>query len=69
MRSRGWGRVALGLLLLGGAACRQDMHDQPKYSALEASSFFADNSASRRPVDGTVARGQLRDDVALYTGL
>lgn len=61
--------LALGLLLLGGVACRQDMHDQPKYSALQESSFFDDNSASRRPVDGTVARGQLRDDVALYTGL
>jgi mono/diheme cytochrome c family protein len=45
------------------------MHDQPKYSALEAASFFADSSAARAPVSGTVARGQLREDPALFTGM
>ncbi len=30
--------------LAATAACRQDMHDQPKYRPLEASSFFADGS-------------------------
>ena len=44
------------------------MHDQPRYSPLEASSFFADNTASRAPVPGTVARGYLRDDELLYQG-
>lgn len=44
------------------------MHDQPKYTPLEESSFFADNNASRSPVAGTVPRGQLRDDELLYTG-
>jgi hypothetical protein len=44
------------------------MHDQPKYSALEAAPFFADNSAARPPLPGTVARGELRDDRVLYTG-
>jgi mono/diheme cytochrome c family protein len=44
------------------------MHDQPSYSALEESSFFGDNSASRAPIAGTVARGQLRDDELLYSG-
>ena len=44
------------------------MHDQPRYSPLEASSFFSDNTASRAPVAGTVARGQLRDDELLYQG-
>ena len=48
--------------------CRQDMHDQPNYSALEASSFFSDGRASRAPVAGTVARGQLREDDHLYKG-
>ena len=48
--------------------CRQDMHDQPKYEPLEESSFFVDGLASRAPVPGTVARGQLRDDALLYTG-
>lgn len=50
------------------AACRQDMHDQPKYTALQASSFFPDNSSARPLPAGTVARGQLREDALLYTG-
>jgi mono/diheme cytochrome c family protein len=44
------------------------MHDQPRYTALQASSFFADGSSSRPLPAGTVARGQLRDDTVLYTG-
>jgi mono/diheme cytochrome c family protein len=50
------------------AGCRQDMHDTPRYEAYEASSTFADNRASRSAPAGTVARGWLRDDEALYTG-
>jgi hypothetical protein len=50
------------------AGCRQDMHDQPKYEALEASSFFPDGRASRQLVPGTVARGHLREDVHFYDG-
>jgi mono/diheme cytochrome c family protein len=50
------------------AGCRQDMHDAPRYEALEASATFADNRASRGAPDGTVARGWLRADEALYTG-
>jgi len=58
------------LCLLGvlAAACRQDMHDQPKYIPLRQSSFFGDSRSARPFVAGTVARGQLRDDVLLYTG-
>jgi mono/diheme cytochrome c family protein len=44
------------------------MHDQPKYSALEKSAFFADGSSARPPLAGTVARGDLREDAVLYTG-
>jgi mono/diheme cytochrome c family protein len=50
------------------AGCRQDMHDAPRYEAYEASATFADNRASRVAPTGTVARGWLRDDEALYTG-
>ena len=50
------------------AACRQDMHDTPRYEAFEASTQFADGRASRVPPAGTVARGLLREDEALYTG-
>lgn len=48
--------------------CRQDMHDAPRYEAYESSATFADNRASRVAPVGTVARGWLRDDDALYTG-
>jgi hypothetical protein len=61
-------RYAIGVLMLVTAACRQDMHDQPKYKPLKASRFFADGRASRPRVPGTVARGHLNDDVQLYTG-
>jgi mono/diheme cytochrome c family protein len=60
--------LAVGGLLLLSAACRQDMHDQPSYSALEESTFFADGQASRPLVEGTVAVGQLNEDALLHTG-
>jgi mono/diheme cytochrome c family protein len=50
------------------AGCRQDMHDGPRYEAFESSTTFADNRASRTAPAGTVARGWLREDEALYTG-
>jgi len=51
-----------------GAACRQDMHDQPKYVPLRQSPFFGDERSARPLVAGTVARGHLNDDVLLHTG-
>ena len=56
------------VLLLLATGCRQDMHDQPRYEAFEASDFFEDGRASRPLVEGTVAQGQLRLDEPLYTG-
>ena len=50
------------------AACRQDMHDQPKYKPLRESSLFTDQRSARPLVAGTVARGYLREDSELYTG-
>ncbi len=50
------------------AGCRQDMHDAPRYEPYEASASFPDGRASRSAPTGTVARGWLRDDEALYTG-
>ena len=63
-------RLTLALLASTAilAGCRQDMHDGPRYEAFEASSTFPDNRASRTAPAGTVARGWLRDDDALYTG-
>src|SRR5919108_5184265 len=62
--------VAFGLLLAAGlvAGCRQDMHDAPRIEPFEANAFFPDQRGSRVPPQGTVARGWLRDDEALYTG-
>jgi len=60
--------LAAGLIAVTVAGCRQDMHDQPNYSPLEESSFFADGQASRPLVEGTVARGHLNDDTLLHTG-
>jgi len=61
----------LAFLVVAGAAagCRQDMHDQPVIEPFEESNFFADKRGYRMPIEGTVARGQLREDKAFYTGL
>jgi mono/diheme cytochrome c family protein len=63
-------RFAFALLASAAivAGCRQDMHDAPRYEAFEASTTFADGRASRTAPAGTVARGWLREDEALYTG-
>ena len=58
--------VAYCLLFITG--CRQDMQDQPRYEAYEASKFFKDGLSSRPLIEGTVPRGYLRDDLHLYTG-
>ena len=60
------GAGALALLTL--AACRQDMHNEPRYKPLAASDFFTDQRSARPMVEGTVARGHLRIDEARYTG-
>jgi mono/diheme cytochrome c family protein len=46
-----------------------DMDYQPKAKPQTVSTLFADGRADRLPVAGTVARGQLRDDVRLYQGI
>ena len=63
--------LTLGALVLSLAvlsACRQDMHDQPKYIPLRPSDFFADGRSARPLIEGTVARGYLDANVLLYTG-
>jgi hypothetical protein len=51
------------------AACRQDMHDQPKGETFEASAFFDDGRVARPLIEGTVARGRLELDEHLERGL
>ncbi len=60
--------TALISLVLIGGGCRYDMQDQPRYKPYKQSDFFADGRAMRDLPNGTVARGQLRADKALYTG-
>jgi len=50
------------------SACRLDMHVQPRQNPLSRSDFFSDRRSARPPVDGTVARGDLRADTYFYTG-
>ena len=59
--------LAAAALLLAGCDML-DMYDQPKYRTFEACDFFADGSSARPMVPGTIARGQLREDEAYFTG-
>jgi mono/diheme cytochrome c family protein len=64
-------RCLLALLLVVFGACRQDMHDQPKYRPqrpIDQIGSINDGTSARPQVEGTVARDQLRDDVEFYTG-
>ena len=44
------------------------MDNQPKVRAQSASAFFYDGSSMRQPVPGTIAIGELKEDVAFFTG-
>ena len=56
------------LICLWLSACQQQMAEQPSYDPLEKSEFFDDQRSARPLVEGTVARGLLRDDEHLYEG-
>jgi mono/diheme cytochrome c family protein len=49
-------------------ACRDDMHDQPRYKPFAATTFFGDGRSARPSIADTVARGQLRVDLPRFTG-
>lgn len=46
-----------------------NMDRQGKYLAQGESEFFANGSNMRMPVEGTIARGNLRDDDVFYKGM
>lgn len=56
------------VILTSACGVRFDMQDQPRYRAYKKSEFFSDNRASRELPEGTVARGQLYENKAFYTG-
>jgi mono/diheme cytochrome c family protein len=55
-------------LWLISVGCRRDMQDQPKVKPLRGASFFSDGLGSRQPIEGTIPRGYLRENVEFYTG-
>ena len=60
--------LALLSVIAFTAACRIDMHVQPRENPLSKSDFFSDQRSARPLVEGTVARGELREDSYFYTG-
>jgi mono/diheme cytochrome c family protein len=74
MKARAQSRTltfAFCLFTFAFSACRQDMHDQPKYRPqrpIDQIGSINDGTSARPQVEGTVARDQLRDDVEFYTG-
>lgn len=67
---RGAGRAVMGaIVFLWLSGCQQEMAKQPRYEPLDRSEFFDDQRAARPLVEGTVARGFLREDDHLYRGL
>lgn len=45
-----------------------DMDNQPRFEAQHANPMFADGRALRPPVEGAIARGDLRGSIAFRTG-
>jgi mono/diheme cytochrome c family protein len=56
---------AIAVVALG---CQQKMADQPSFKPLSAAPFEPKGASARQPVAGTVARGHLQIDWALFTG-
>lgn len=54
-RLRFWSVVTVLLVLSG---CQQEMTNQPRYEAYEKANQWPGNQSARRPVEGTVARGE-----------
>lgn len=46
-----------------------NMDQQNRFEAQEENPFFADNRSMRQPVEGTVARGNLRNDPVYFQGI
>lgn len=73
--------IVMAVVVLGLSGCMRgctsssppihlnpNMDRQPKYRAQEESAFFYNGATMRIPVAGTVARGELREDVGFYEG-
>jgi mono/diheme cytochrome c family protein len=60
------GMLAVMATMLVG--CQQKMADQPSFRPDQPASFLPDGTSSQHPVAGTVPRGHLQIDLALFTG-
>jgi len=56
------GTVCICAITLFVSGCREDMHNQPKLKAYR-------EGAGRNPVEGTVARGSLKDNALIPAGM
>jgi hypothetical protein len=75
-----WGALALASSVVVSGCARgctssrppihlnPSMDNQPKVRPQAASTFFYDGASMRKPVPGTVAMGELREDTAFFTG-
>lgn len=63
------GGTLLALALAALVAGCADMKDQARYEPLEKSAFFADGRSARPLVEGTVPRGELREDDRFFRGV
>jgi mono/diheme cytochrome c family protein len=61
-------RAVVVAAFLALAGCTDYMIDQHKYETYEPSPLFKNGTSARAPVPGTVARGQLNNDPARFTG-
>lgn len=76
-----YSKIAAIVILIGLCACRGqrsektpihpnlNMDQQNRVEAQEENRFFSDNRAMRQPVEGTVSRGGLRQDKAMFQGI
>lgn len=60
--------MSAALSLFAATGCHIDMWRQPKVRGQQESEFFADKSAMRLPVHGTIAQGQDKQNEPLETG-
>lgn len=58
----------LGTVFLAGCELRQAMYSDGRVKPYESSDVFSDGRSARPLVEGTIARGQLKNDEALFTG-
>jgi len=56
-------------MLHSGCTFTKNMYEQPKYLPLQPSELFPDGRSANPPVEGTVARGNLRTDEVYFTGV